>query len=568
MTMASPAGAGEDLSDLAGTPLDLLLAYAARGSWRRFVPATSSLRFAAGLARRPGAVAGRSGALAAEFARIAVGRCQVAPDARDQRFSDPAWSGNPALRRLLQAYLATAGTAAGLVDDASLPASDRERVRAAVINLIDAAAPSNNPLLNPQALKAAVDSGGANFVHGLRHFVSDMRTPPRVPSMVEADAFEVGATVAVSPGAVVLRTPVLELIQYTPRTPQVRAIPLVIVPPTINKYYVVDLSPGRSLVEYLVDQGHQVFAISWRNPDVRHARWGSNTYGRAILDAMDTARRISAAPSTVVLSLCSGGILTAMVLGHLAAIGELHRVAANAVAVSVLDQQNAGLSGALLTPAMAKAAVRASAARGYLDGRALAEIFVWLRPNDLIWSYWVNNYLLGQPPRPFDVLFWNADTTRMTAALHRDFIDLAQRNVLAIPHGVEMLGTPVDLGRVDLDSYITAGIADHLCPWQNCYRTTQMLGGTSRFVLSTSGHIASIVNPPGNPKAHFRTADHNPGDPDAWLATAETVSGSWWPDFNSWLHARTGDQVPAPAAPGGPDFPVLGPAPGNYVHDS
>jgi polyhydroxyalkanoate synthase len=378
----------------------------------------------------------------------------------------------------------------------------------------------------------------------------------------------VGKTVGATPGTVVWRSPLLELIQYTPQTEQVREIPLLIVPPTINKYYVVDLSPGRSLVEYLVAEGHQVFAISWRNPDVRHARWGFDTYGQAILDAMDATRSISAAPSVALLSLCSGGLLTAMVLGHLAAIGELERVAANAMAVTVLDQRNAGLPSALLTPAAAKAAVAASAARGYLDGRALAEVFAWLRPNDLIWSYWVNNYLLGNTPKPFDVLFWNADTTRMTAALHRDFIDVAQRNALAEPGGVSMLGTPVDLGRVDVDSYITAGETDHLCPWQSCYRTAQLFGGTSRFVLSTSGHIASIVNPPGNAKAHFRSAKDNPSDPAAWLKAAETRPGSWWPDFSAWLHERTGEEVPAPAAPGALEFPPLGPAPGSFGLDS
>jgi polyhydroxyalkanoate synthase len=308
-----------------------------------------------------------------------------------------------------------------------------------------------------------------------------------------------------------------------------------------------------------------VFTISWRNPDVRHARWGFDTYGAAILDAVDAARTVAGAPSAVLLSLCSGGVLSSMVLGHLAVIGELDRIAAAALSVAVLDQRDAGVTGALLTPEAADAAVRASAARGYLDGRSLAEVFAWLRPNDLVWNYWVDSYLLGNAPKPFDVLFWNADTTRMTARLHRDFIHLSQRNALTERGTATMLGSPVDLSRVHLDTYITAGVADHLCPWQKCYQSTQLFGGKSRFVLSTSGHIASIVNPPGNKKANFRTAEHNPADAAAWLSGSQVIDGSWWPDFSTWLHARTGEQVPAPSSPGGPDHPPLAAAPGSYV---
>ena len=552
----------------AGAPLDLLLTDATRSPWQRFLPSTSSLRFAAGLARHPGAVAGRVRGLAGELGEVVLGTSQAAPDAKDRRFADEAWNDNPLLRRALQSYLACSRTAEALVADAELGETDELRVRAAVGNAADALAPSNNPLLNPRALRAVVDSGGGNFVRGVRNLARDLSSSPRVPTMVEPDAFEVGTTVGASPGTVVARTPVFELIQYTPSTPAVREVPLLIVPPTINKFYVVDISPGRSLVEYLVGQGHQVFAISWRNPDVRHAAWGADTYGEAILSAMAATRRISGAGRTALMSLCSGGILSSMVLAHLAARGELDTVAASVLSVAVLDQREAGLPGALLTPAAAEAAVAASKARGYLDGRALAEVFAWLRPNDLIWNYWVDSYLLGRSPKPFDVLYWNADSTRMTAGLHADFIDIAQRNALADPGSVTMLGSPVDLGAIDVDSYITAGESDHLCPWQNCYASTGLYGGRSRFVLSTSGHIASIVNPPGNKKARFRTADKNPPTAQEWLAGSEATEGSWWPDLSEWLHARTGDQRDAPEQAGGAEDPALGPAPGRYVHAS
>ncbi|OZM71787.1 poly(3-hydroxyalkanoate) polymerase [Amycolatopsis antarctica] len=572
MSTATPAGhrdrtgqTEDDASENAGAPLDLLLTDATRTSLGRLLPSASTARFAAGLARRPLTVLRRVRALGGELGRVATGSSTVAPDDRDKRFADEAWSDNPVLRRTVQAYLATARAAESLVADAELGENDRRRVEAAVSNVADALAPSNNPLLNPLALRAVVDTGGGNFARGARRLVRDLATPPRVPKMVEPDAFEVGRTVAATPGTVVARTPVFELIQYTPTTGTVREIPLLIVPPTINKYYVIDMAPERSLVEYLVGQGHQVFTMSWRNPDVRHAAWNLDTYGEAVVDALAASRRITGAPSTALMALCSGGILSSMVLAHLETRGELHTVAATALSVAVLDQRKAGLPGALLTPAAAKAAARVSAAKGYLDGRSLAEVFAWLRPNDLVWNYWVQSYLLGRTPKPFDVLFWNADPTRMPAALHRDFIDLAQHNSLVEPGTATMLGSPVDLGRIGIDSYVTAGIADHLCPWQNCYQSTQLYGGKSRFVLSTSGHIASIVNPPGNRKANFRTGEHNPADAEEWLARSEKQDGSWWPDFSEWLHARTGEQVPPPAEPGGPDHPPLEAAPGSYV---
>jgi polyhydroxyalkanoate synthase len=561
------SAAGEDVPDVAGAPLEVMLADAAWGGWRSLAPRASTLRFAAGLARRPGLLTRRGRDLAGELGRIALGTSATAPEPRDRRFRDEAWSGNPLLRRTLQAYLATARAAEGLVGEVGLTETDALRMSAAVSNTADALAPSNSPVLNPGALKAVVDTGGANLVRGARSLVRDLAVPPRLPRMVEPDAFAVGETVGATPGAVVARTPVFELISYTPITATVHEIPLLIVPPTINKFYVVDLAPGRSLVEYLVAQGHQVFVMSWRNPDVRHASWGFDTYGEAVLTALRTCREITGAPRTSVLSMCSGGILTAMVLAHLAARGELDTIAAAALSVAVLDQTPAGLPGALLTPAAAEAAVAASAARGYLDGRSLAEVFAWLRPNDLIWNYWVESYLLGRAPKPFDVLFWNADTTRMTAALHRDFIDLARNNRL-VAGTATMLGTPVDLSAVTVDSYVTAGATDHLCPWERCYATTGLLGGKSRFVLSSGGHIASIVNPPTGGRSRYQVGDHTPGDATAWTAGAEQVDGSWWPDFDAWLTARSGATVPAPTALGSAEHPVLGEAPGSYVHVS
>jgi polyhydroxyalkanoate synthase subunit PhaC len=554
-------------ADATVAPLDLLLTDAATGILRRVNPGGSGLRLAAALASRPRMVAGRGAGLLGELGRIAVGSSQVQPARRDRRFADPGWAGNPLLRRAMQAYLAAAQTAEGVVAEAGLDEADSERVGFTLTNVIDALAPSNNPLLNPAAAKAAIDTGGGSALKGLRHFLADMAVPPRVPTMVEPDAFEVGVDLAVTPGSVVLQTPVFELIQYRPVTPKVRQIPLLIVPPVINKFYVMDLAPGRSMVEYLVGQGLQVFMISWRNPDARHAKWDLDTYGQAILNAMDAAARITGSEQTVLAGACSGGIIAAMVAAHLAHTGQQDRIAAAALMVTVLDQAHAGVASAVIDERTARVAAAASSARGYLDGRSLAEVFAWLRPNDLIWNYWVNNYLLGRKPSPFDILFWNADTTRMTAGLHRDFLELGAANALVKPGGATMLGSPVDLGLVDRDSYIVAGITDHICPWQSCYRSTQLLGGRPRFLLSTSGHIAAMVNPPGNDKARYQLAKECPEDPQEWLRRAETCHGSWWPDYAGWLAERCGEEKAAPDELGGGGLTPICDAPGTYVYD-
>jgi polyhydroxyalkanoate synthase len=558
---------GPAAADAAAAPLDLLLTDAALGALNRVNPGGSGLRLAAALAARPRLVAGRTRHLLGELARIAAGTSQLEPSRRDRRFTDPGWAGNPLLHRVLQAYLAAAQTAEGLAQDADLDWAGTERAGFVLTNLIDALAPSNNPALNPAALKAAIDTGGGSALAGLRHFAADMASPPRIPTMAEPDAFKVGVDLAVTPGAVVARTEVFELIQYRPATPAVRQVPLLIVPPTINKYYVIDLAPGRSLAEYLAGRGLQVFVMSWRNPGARHAKWDFGTYGQAVLDAMDAAARITGSEQTALTGVCSGGIIAAMVAAHLAHTGRPDRIAALTLLVTVLDQARAGLASAAIDERSARLAAAASAARGYLDGRSLAEVFAWLRPNDLIWNYWVNNYLLGRTPPAFDILSWNADTTRMTAGLHRDFLQLGVSNKLARPGAAAMLGSPVDLAAIDRDSYLVAGITDHICPWQSCYRSTALLGGDKRFVLSTSGHIAAMVNPPGNDKSRYQVAKDYPEDPQDWLRHAETCSGSWWPDYAGWLAERCGEEKTAPDEPGGSGLAPICDAPGTYVYD-
>ena len=549
-------------------PLDALLVDAALGPLRRFAPNTSTVRFAARLARQPLTVGRRAAGLAAEFGRIAVGTSVVTPPKRDRRFADPAWTQNPLLRRIVQAYLAAGRTADELVADAALDWRDDKRIRFLEDNLAEALSPSNVPLVNPASAKAAIDSGGLNLARGGISLLRDLATRPRIPEMVDTSQFEVGRNIAVTPGAVVLRTEVLELIQYRPQTDQVREIPLLVVPPTINKYYALDLAPGRSLVEHLVRGGQQVFMISWRNPDARHAGWSLDTYTEEVLGALDAVQRVSGAGQAALVGVCAGGIIASVAAAYLAATRQRDRLAAFVLLVTVLDTAQAGTAGALVDRQLASAAKAMSARRGYLDGRALAEVFAWLRPGDLVWNYWVNNYLLGKRPPAFDVLFWNADTTRMSARLHADFVDLAMDNKLLTPGALTVLGAPIDVAAVATDAYLVAGIADHITPWQNCYRSTRLLGGKSRFILSTSGHIAALVNPPGNPKAHYQANNSTPADAEDWLRTAETQQGSWWPDLLAWLGDRCGKQEPAPNELGGGGLRPISDAPGTYVFDT
>jgi polyhydroxyalkanoate synthase subunit PhaC len=537
----------------------------ALGMARRFWPESSMVRYAARMAGRPRTVTRRAGRLAAELAGIAKGSSQLAPQRADRRFSDPAWNTNPLLRRTFQTYLALGRSAQDLLADAELDWRDNTRLKFVLTNLIAASAPSNNPFLNPAAGKEALDTGGLSLVRGARAFVTDMARAPHIPTMVKPDAFEVGKDLAVTPGSVVARTEVCELIQYRPATPTVYRFPLLMVPPMINKYYITDIAPGRSMIEYFVSQGYQVFVISWRNPGRQARSWDLNTYGDAVVASIGAAREITKAPKVNILGLCAGGILSSMVSAHLSATGQLDQVASLSLGVTLLDMTEAGTTVSFMDEATAKASILASRVRGYMDGRTLAEVFAWLRPDDLIWNYWVNNYLQGKPPPAFDILYWNADTTKMPAGLHRDFIEIAMANALTRPGAASMLGSPVDLSKIDVDSYVVAGIEDHISPWPSAYRATQILSGNVRFVLSNSGHIAAMVNPPSNPKATFRVAPASPPDHHDWLAQAETVQGSWWADYTSWLGDRSGEMKDAPRKLGSTKFPPLDPAPGTYV---
>ncbi len=549
--------------------LDVLLSEAGTGEPSRFIAPGAGVKVGAGLVRHPRRVAGRAAGLAGELRRVAAGRSEIAPAKGDRRFADRAWEGNWLLRRVLQGYLAVGETVDGLITDADVDWRAERRARLAAGNVLDALAPTNFAFSNPTVIKETVDTGGTNLVRGTRRLVRDLSTPPRLPATVDTSKFEVGGNLAVTPGSVVLRTDVFELIHYRPSTDQVREVPLLFIPPTINKFYVLDLAPGRSMIEHYVAQGQQVFAISWRNPEQAQGHFDLDTYAQAVAEARDAVASITSQSKVHLAAACSGGIITAGLLGNLADAGELDGVASLTLMVCALDNDTEGTMAALAGRDIAAAAVAESARKGYLDGRALEGVFTWLRPNDLVWNYFVNNYLLGKAPPAFDVLYWNQDTVRLAAGLHRDFINVGLDNSFAHPGSLEVLGRPVDLGAVDIDTYFIAGITDHIVPWESAYRGALLFGGDKRFVLSRSGHIQALVNPPARAGAEsrssYRVADELPATPEEFLAQAPQVPGSWWEDWDAWLSERSGELKRAPKALGNVAYKAHGKAPGSYV---
>jgi polyhydroxyalkanoate synthase subunit PhaC len=503
-----------------------------------------------------------------EMGAILTGQSERAPKAGDRRFSDPTWKESGLHSGLLKAYLAWGDAVSGLVDKTSL--SDVNKARAHLVTdiLIDAVAPTNAILTNPAAVRKFVDTGGRSLWDGLKNYLDDLTRNGGMPSMVDQSVFKVGENLATTPGAVVFRNELLELIQYAPTTPNVRKRPLVITPPQINKYYALDLSPDKSMVRFLLDSGIQVFCVSWRNPTAEHRDWGLDTYVAALDEAVDVARDVTGSDDISMMGSCSGGITSTAYFATLGSAAQ-KKIRNMVLAVCLLDPNAAEESafGCLMTPETMRAAKEASRLRGLVDGHELARMFAWMRPNDLIWNYWVNNYLLGNQPPAFDILFWNADTTRLPARLHGDYLDLYFTNPFVNAGKLELNKKTIDMNKVKADCYVVAGVTDHITPWKGVHRTAQIMGEGTTFVLSNSGHLQSLLNPPTNPKASFVIGPVNPSGPDAFLAAAEKRKGSWWLDWRDWLHARSGEEVAAPASLGSGRYPVLGPAPGTYVFD-
>ena len=518
------------------------------------------------MVRNPAIAAKQSVAFVGELGRIATGNSALAPDAKDKRFADPAWRDSAGYRALAQCYVAWGDALNRFIDETRMDKRSAERARFVVSLIIDAMSPTNSFAGNPAALKKLLDTGGTSLVHGLENFIGDLARNGGLPAQVDTRSFAVGKNLATTPGSVVYRDAVMELIRYRPFAETVHERPLLIAPPQINKFYVFDLVPEKSIVQMALEGGLQTFAISWKNPTAAESNFGLDTYVEALERAVDVMREITGSADVNVWGSCSGGITTSAFLANLAARRET-KVHSATIAVCVLDMAVAQgtTAGMFVTPESIIAAKSASQLSGVVEGQELARMFAWMRPNDLIWNYWVNNYLLGNAPPAFDVLYWNNDTTRLPARLHGDFLDLIDANPYVEAGRLAVRGMPLDMRLLDMDSYVVAGVTDHITPWQGCYKTARLYGERSTFVLANSGHIQSLLNPPGNPKAFFWSAPACAATPDAWLEQAQKHSGSWWPHWLEWIKPRSGEMVAAPKALGSEQNPPLGAAPGHYV---
>ena len=500
-----------------------------------------------------------------ELKNVMLGQSALKPEDGDRRFADPAWSQNPLYRRYLQTYLAWRKELHDWIEHSSLSEQDASRGHFVINLMTEAMAPSNS-MANPAAVKRFFETGGKSLLDGLSHLAKDMVHNGGMPSQVNMEAFEVGKNLATTDGAVVFRNDVLELIQYKPITESVHERPLLVVPPQINKFYVFDLSPDKSLARFLLRSQVQTFVVSWRNPTKAQREWGLSTYIEALKEAIDVICAITGSKDVNMLGACSGGLTTASLLGHYAALGE-QKVHALTLLVSVLDTQLDTQVALFADEKTLEAAKRRSYQAGVLEGSDMAKVFAWMRPNDLIWNYWVNNYLLGNEPPVFDILYWNNDTTRLPAALHGEFIEMFQTNPLTRPGALEVCGTPIDLKQVTCDFFVVAGTTDHITPWDSCYKSAHLFGGKCEFVLSNSGHIQSILNPPGNPKARYMTNSEMPLDPKAWQESSTKHADSWWLHWQGWLAERSGATKAAPSKLGNKKYPAGEAAPGTYVHE-
>lgn len=514
----------------------------------------------------PVTTAKTAGKITAEHAKILLGKSDRAANPKDRRFKDPAWQHNPFYRRGMQAYLATQEHLNDWVAELSMTELEHARAKFVMSMITDAMAPTNTLLGNPAATKRVVDSGGLSLLKGLKNAYTDLTKNGGLPSQVDKRPFKVGENLATTKGSVIWKNEMMELIQYQPLTDKVHRTPIFIIPPQINKFYAMDLSPMVSMVQFLLAMEMQPFVVSWRNPTKEHKDWGLSDYIDSLVQASEVVRRVTKSKKINISGACSGGITTATLASLLAAAGD-DRINTLTFMVCVLNPQREDSElGQIVSDASLEVARKYSRRKGILKGDDLARMFAWMRPNDLVWNYVVNNYLMGEDPPPFDVLYWNNDSTNLPAQLHSDYLDLGLNQPFDHPGEYDVAGHKLDLTQVKADAFVVAGLTDHITPWKACYRTTGLLGSENiEFVLSSSGHIQSLLNPPGNPKAKmFRNPNIAP-TAEAWAEGATEEAGSWWPVWGAWLKQRSGALKIAPKACGNESFPPLYDAPGRYV---
>lgn len=502
--------------------------------------------------------------------KILTGKSDLAPDPKDKRFMDPAWTFNPFFKAGAQYYLAVQKGIKGWIDDLELDALERDRANFVSQMVIDALAPTNTLIGNPTAQKRLVDSGGLSLIKGLQNAYNDLVHNDGMVSQVNKKPFKLGENIATTPGNVVYRDEMFELIQYAPATDEVYAIPQLTIPPQINKMYINDLSPEKSIIKWQVAHGFQTFVISWRNPQEEQGIWGMAEYVASCRKAIDVVCEITGSDKVNVSGGCSGGQTMSVLCSKMASDGD-DRVNAITMMVCVLEPKPGDTeASSMVSHNGITLAKQRAAKKGVIEGSSLARGFAWLRPNDLVWNYVINNYLLGDDPPAFDILFWNADATNLSASLLGDFLELFEANAYAEPGTFEIVGHSLDLTKVKGDLFILGGTTDHITPWQACYRSTQLFGSKNvEFVLSQAGHMQAILNPPGNPKAKYwrNTKGKPPADVKAWMKGAEENAGSWWPFWTEWLAERSGRKVAAPKGCGSKKHPAMEPAPGLYVLD-
>lgn len=517
--------------------------------------------------RQPVITAKHSTAFLKEMADVALGESKLEPDAKDKRFQGDVWQKSPYFRRGMQSWIAFRNNLKGWASDLALEPNDQTKVNFVLDIVADSLAPTNTLVGNPLALKTAWDTKGQSLVRGVKNMVDDIRHNGGMPNQVDKRPFKVGENLAITEGQVIYRTDMMELIQYKPMTAEVHAIPMLVVPPQINKFYATDLTPDRSMFRYLLSKGFQLFAISWRNPTKEHADWGLEDYIRQIIEAIDVIGKVTKAKSVNISGACSGGITLATLLSYMAAKKD-KRINAVTFMVCVLDPQPEDSEvSAFVSPRSIALAKSRSRKKGILTGQDLSRTFAWLRPNDLIWSYVVNNYLLGNQPPPFDILYWNNDSTNLPMQLHHDYLDMFEKAPMSNPGKVEFMEHKIDLSKVMNDAFILAGVTDHITPWKAVYRTVHLLGSKDKtFILSSSGHIQSLINPPGNPKSRYFTNPALPVDADEFPAGAQQHLGTWWDLWAEWLAKRSGPMKAAPKKLGDAKHKPLDPAPGLYVH--
>ena len=490
------------------------------------------------------------------------------PDESDRRFRDPAWDEVPWLDVLKQAHLVNARACTGLpARVAGLDESARHRLEFAARQVADALAPTNFFPTNPAAVRTAFESGGVSAVNGLKQLLRDLdpETGRLNVRMCPPDAFRVGETIAVTPGKVVFRNDLIQLVQYAPATPAVHRRPLLLVPPWMNKFYVMDLRPGNSMVEWLVARGHTVFIISWVNPDSSFAGKGFDDYMlEGPLAALEAIERATGEREVNAVGYCLGGILLSALSAWLRARGE-SRLASATYLATMVDFSDVGAIGVFIDEEGLPALESAIGARGYLSGQQVADTWRAVRANDLVWSFYVSSYLLGKEPPALDILFWNCDPTNMPAAMHTFFMrNMYVGNRLREPGGLTLAGEAIDVTRITTPSYVLATVEDHIAPWKTCYETTQLFAGPVEFVLGASGHIAGVINPPARHRYGYRTGTDTPASPEGWLAAAREHEGSWWPHWARWVESFGGGEVPA-RSPGDGGLPAIEDAPGSYV---